>query len=214
MQPFVLESDAVRLAVPERADVAAIVDACRDPELQRFTTVPVPYDESDAEFFLRRIVDHGWSTGRECTWGLRSPGSSLLVGMISLRFADDDIGFWTSPAHRGRGLMTAAVALVADWAFAHGGVDELYWEGFVDNDGSAGVARSTGFRYTGDAPGLHPARDGSHPLCRTARLRSSDDRSVKPGWPVGISPSEYSRDPAVDIRGLDEPIGETEPERP
>jgi RimJ/RimL family protein N-acetyltransferase len=200
VQPFVLASDAVRLAVPERADVPAVVDACSDPLLQKYTTVPVPYGESDAEFFLRRIVDHGWSTGREYTWGLRAPGSSLLVGMISLRFADDDIGFWMSPGYRGRGLMSAAVGLVADWAFSTGGVDELYWEAFVDNDGSAGVARSAGFRYTGDARGLHPDRDGSHPLCRTGRLSASDDRSVKTGWPLAEVRPEYPL-----VAGVDSP---------
>ena len=85
MQPFVLESSAVRLEVPGAADVEAIVEACQDPVLQRFTTVPRPYAPADARFFLERIVDHGWATGREATWGLRGPGSSLLLGVVNLR---------------------------------------------------------------------------------------------------------------------------------
>jgi hypothetical protein len=98
VQPFVLESPAVRLEVPGPADVDAIVEACQDQVLQRFTTVPAPYARKDAQFFLERIVDHGWATGREATWGLRGPGSSLLLGVVSVRLGTRDIGFWTTPA--------------------------------------------------------------------------------------------------------------------
>ncbi|NIJ04227.1 GNAT family N-acetyltransferase [Frigoribacterium faeni] len=183
MQPFVLESPVLRLEVPGPADVEAIVDACQDPVLQRFTTVPTPYDRSDARFFLDRIVRHGWSTGREATWGLRGPGSSLLLGIVSVRLGTRDVGFWTVPAARGRGLMTEALRLVADWALGEGGVDQLHWEGYVGNDASAAVARKAGFRYAGVGPGMHPGRDGGRPLCWKARLRADDDRSPKAGWP-------------------------------
>jgi RimJ/RimL family protein N-acetyltransferase len=151
--------------------------------LQRFTTVPAPYARSDAEFFLDRIVDHGWVTGREATWGLRGPGSSLLLGVVSVRLGTRDIGFWTTPAARGRGLMTAAVRLVADWALGDGGLDQLHWEGYVGNDASAAVARRSGFTYTGVGPGMHPGRDGGRPLCWKARLRPGDERFPKQGWP-------------------------------
>jgi RimJ/RimL family protein N-acetyltransferase len=183
VQPFVLESPAVRLEVPGPADVEAIVEACQDPVLQRFTTVPAPYARSDAAFFLERIVDHGWVTGREATWGLRGPGSSLLLGVVSVRLGTRDIGFWTAPEARGRGLMTAAVRLVADWALGEAGLDQLHWEGYVGNDASAAVARRCGFTYTGAGPGMHPGRDGARPLCWKARLRPGDDRLPKQGWP-------------------------------
>jgi len=183
VQPFVLESPAVRLEVPGPADVEAIVEACQDPVLQRFTTVPTPYSRADALFFLERIVDHGWATGREATWGLRGPGSSLLLGVVSVRLGTRDIGFWTTPEARGRGLMTAAVRLVADWALVEAGLDQLHWEGYVGNDASAAVARRCGFTYTGVGPGMQPDRDGGRPLCWKARLRPGDDRLPKQGWP-------------------------------
>jgi RimJ/RimL family protein N-acetyltransferase len=183
VQPFVLESPALRLEVPGRADVDAIVEACQDPVLQRFTTVPTPYSRTDAHAFLERIVDHGWATGREATWGLRGPGSSLLLGVVSVRLASRDVGFWTTRAARGRGLMTEAVRLVADWALGDGGLEQLHWEGYVGNDASAAVARRTGFTYAGVGPGMHPGRDGDRPLCWKARLRAGDDRLPKQGWP-------------------------------
>ena len=202
MLPFVLASPTLELVVPSAADVPAIVDACRDETLQRFTTVPVPYGRSDAEFFLRRIVDDGWATGREFTWGLRRPGSGLLEGVISVRLRSSDVGFWTAPASRGLGLMTEALGLVADWAFGAGGLRELFWEGYVGNDASAAVARRTGFTYQGVGPGLHPDRDGGHPLCWKARLRPDDARVARPGWPdlgrPGTRPRRTTEYPVAD----------------
>ncbi|WP_191330126.1 GNAT family N-acetyltransferase [Frigoribacterium sp. ACAM 257] len=217
MQPFVLESSAVRLEVPGAADVEAIVEACQDPVLQRFTTVPRPYAPADARFFLERIVDHGWATGREATWGLRGPGSSLLLGVVSVRMRTRDIGFWTTPAARGRGLMTAAVRLVADWALGDGGLDQLHWEGYVGNDASAAVARRTGFTYTGVGPGTQPDRDGGRPLCWKARLRPVDERFPKQGWPdltggAGEPPREWLRPADVDDSAPETPGTPRRPE--
>ena len=38
-----LADDAIRLRAPIAADVPAITAACQDPDIQRFTFVPVPY---------------------------------------------------------------------------------------------------------------------------------------------------------------------------
>jgi RimJ/RimL family protein N-acetyltransferase len=182
MQPFVLESPRLRLEVPRTADTLAIYDCCQDDLLQRFTTVPVPYTFQDAQFFVSQIVERGWLTGREYTWGLRLPGSDLLVGMISIRLQHRDVGFWIAKEVRGLGLMTEAVRLVVDWAFDEG-LDDVLWEGYVGNVGSAGVARRAGFTFTGTGPGLQPDRERRHPECWKAAIRREDDRSVKPGWP-------------------------------
>jgi RimJ/RimL family protein N-acetyltransferase len=188
VHPFVLESPRLRLEVPRTADTLAIHHACQDPVLQQYTTVPVPYSFSDAQFFVSQVVERGWTTGAEYTWGLREPGSAELVGIVSIRTRHRDLGFWSAPAARGRGLMTEAVRLVVDWAFGEGYPD-VVWEGYVGNLGSAGVARRTGFTYVGTGPGLQPGRDRTHPPCWKGRLAQSDSRREKPGWP--------DRDPVV-----------------
>lgn len=183
MLPFVLESKRLRLEVPRTADVDAIFNACQDEQLQEYTTVPVPYTFRDAQFFVSQVVERGWTTGREYTWGLREPGSSLLVGMISIRLLHRDVGFWSAAEARGRGLMTEALRLVSDWAFDEG-LPDIRWEGYVGNTGSAGVARRSGFRYTGTGPGLQPDRAGRHPECWKGILSATDDATEKPGWPA------------------------------
>jgi RimJ/RimL family protein N-acetyltransferase len=197
VQPFVLESPRLRLEVPRTADIGAIYDACQDDELQRFTTVPVPYTFQDAQFFVSQVVERGWLTGREYTWGLREPSSSLLVGMISIRLMYHDIGFWAAPEVRGRGLMTEAVRLVADWAFDEAGFADILWEGYVGNLGSAAVARKAGFTFTGTGPGLQPDRERGHPLCWKARLGHGETREPKPGWPAEATGADPATPDAV-----------------
>ena len=47
------------LRLPRPEDVADIVAQCRDPEFQRWTAVPAPYNEADAHEFLQRVAE-GW----------------------------------------------------------------------------------------------------------------------------------------------------------
>jgi len=198
MQPFVLESARVRLEVPRTADTLSIHRACQDPTLQKYTTVPVPYQFSDAQFFVAQVVERGWTTGAEFTWGLREPGSSELVGMVSIRARHRDVGFWSAPEARGRGLMTEAVRLVVDWAFENGYPDVL-WEGYVGNRASAGVARRVGFTYTGTGPGLQPDRERGHPACWKGRLAKTDGREQKPGWPdLEVDTDADAREPSAE----------------
>ena len=47
-----LEDEVVLLRPYERGDVPAIVAACQDPEIPRWTSVPSPYTEADALAWL------------------------------------------------------------------------------------------------------------------------------------------------------------------
>lgn len=69
MLPVTLESARVRLDMPTRADTAAITDACQDPEIVRWTTIPQPYRAQDAQSFVDALVGPGWASDREYTLG-------------------------------------------------------------------------------------------------------------------------------------------------
>lgn len=189
MLPVTLSSDRVRLTVPTRADTAAITEGCQDPAVVRWTTVPTPYTEREAQTFVDALVGPGWASDREYTWGIRRAGSDWLVGVVSFRTEHRDLGFWLAPAARGTGIMHEAVELVVAWAFDRGAPD-VYWECYEGNVGSASVARSAGFSFTGTgtaarrwhgrgcvAPTVHRRR-----TCR-GRLRPSrtapTDRSTR-----------------------------------
>jgi RimJ/RimL family protein N-acetyltransferase len=136
-------------------------------------------------------VSRWWEVHSEYTLGIRldehhgdpSGGSGALIGMIGWR-ARGDIGFWMGAEHRGRGYMVEALATMVEWVFVEHDPERIAWETLPGNLASARVARAAGFRYTGIAPVLVPARDGSHPDSWHAELRRDDDRDPKPGWPL------------------------------
>lgn len=59
------------------------------------------------------------------------------------------IGYWLDASHEGRGLMTSAVAAVADHAFESVGLTRVEIHVDVENLRSRAVAERLGFRYEG-----------------------------------------------------------------
>jgi RimJ/RimL family protein N-acetyltransferase len=171
------------LDAPTAGDVQLITQYCQDPVVASYTTVPSPYLRSDAEYFVEQVVEPGWVSGDEYTWALRDADGSPLKGVVAWRRANRDLGFWLGGPHRGFGLMAEAVGAVCDWLFLQG--EELVnWEAIVPNRESLSVARRAGFAYTGEAPAVVTARDGSHPLAWHGVLLATDSRTPKPGWPA------------------------------
>jgi RimJ/RimL family protein N-acetyltransferase len=181
--PVILESPLVRLDVPTRADTVAIAQACQDPEIARWTTIPQPYRPQDAHAFVDALVGPGWASDREYTWAIRRQGSTWLDGVISWRTAARDLGFWLAPSARGLGLMHDAVELVVAFAFAQGAPD-VYWECYEGNTASAAVARRAGFAYTGSGDALIPNRDGSPAPAWKALRRADGTPASDLPWPT------------------------------
>jgi RimJ/RimL family protein N-acetyltransferase len=142
---------SVRPARP--ADIPAIVAACQDPEIPRWTRVPVPYTREDAERFLA-IATIEAAAGDGVALAVADADGDRLIGTIGLMEVDADrgygeIGYWIAAAARGRGAATRAVVLVRDWARATLGLTELELLPHRDNLASQRVAERAGFTDTG-----------------------------------------------------------------
>jgi RimJ/RimL family protein N-acetyltransferase len=185
VEPFSLTTERLVLDALTADDAQAVFEFCQDPEFEKYLTIPWPYRLVDARYFITEHVPRGWSAGTELTWAVRSTDGGLL-GVVALRtkLGRFDIGFWLGSPHRGHGYMPEAVRSVVDWAFETGFATEISWECIAGNAASAIVARKLGFSFAGVKPSVLPARDGSHPESWHGLLRASDDRSVKPGWPL------------------------------
>lgn len=192
--PVVLTGERVELSAPVESDIDRIAALCRDPEVARWTTVPVPYERDDAERFVLQTVADGWISGRSCTWAIRRrrpmPGSPALIGMVSIdriHDAEAEIGYWLAPEARGQGLMTESVALVTGFAFQAPpsglGLQRLVWHAVAGNAASAAVARRTGFRFEGvrRLGALHRERRLDD---WQAALLVSDPRVPADDWPA------------------------------
>ncbi len=152
----VLDAGGVRLRPFTDADVPAMVAACRDPETIRWTTVPDPYTERDAVWFLREHAADVWARGTGAVFAVADPADDGYLGSIDLRIsaadpAVADVGFMAAPAARGRGHMTAALRAVARWGLEAVGLERVEWRAHVGNDASRRVAEKAGFRLEGVA---------------------------------------------------------------
>ena len=118
-----------------------------DPRMVEWTTVPSPYTVEMAEAFLG---DSGDGCAR---WALVV--DDRYCGSIELRLDDSggaDFGYNTAPWARGRGLMTRAVRLVTDHAFAEG-APLLIIRALPGNAASRHVAEVNGFAFSGERDG-------------------------------------------------------------
>jgi RimJ/RimL family protein N-acetyltransferase len=144
---FVVNLSGVGLVLtpPTPEDVESITRCCQDEAIGRWTTMPVPYRQADAEAFVTKVVPAGWAD-RSPTWAIRRDPNGPVAGMIGLAAQDAsaaEVGFWLDPALRGLGLMTKALNLVCDFAFRPDtlALERVEWRAFVGNAASAAVAR-------------------------------------------------------------------------
>lgn len=90
-----------------------------------------------------------WASGQP-VWAVRMGGE--LMGVVDLRDRGEgawEIGFWMHPDVRGKGLMTAACALVVQAAFDSLGATRVLHFARVGNDRSLRIARNLGFAPEG-----------------------------------------------------------------
>lgn len=187
MEPVTLHAGALVLDQPTSDDIPLITRYCQDPLFERFMTLPWPYRQEHAEYFVNEYVPGGWTRGDEVTWAMRHDGAFL--GVVGVRAENSMIGYWLGAEHRGNGFMPLAATAAIGWVFATRWADIVRWEAVEGNIASAMVARKVGFRYTGLGPALITGRDGDSPASWHAELRADESRSPKPGWPASTVPA-------------------------
>lgn len=177
MESVALTTERLVLRAPSEADIDAITDACQDPEIPRWTTVPSPYGRGDAEEFVR-LVGASWAEGSEFVWGVYA--DEELVGMIGLHNrgahftgAHAELGYWVTASARGRGYLVEAARAVIDWGFAELGLVRIRWQAVAGNIPSARAARALGFRYEG-----------------LQRQALTSPRGRDDGWIAGLLPDD------------------------
>lgn len=151
MQPVTLRTARLELSLPTENDVDAIYAACQDELIQRFTTVPSPYERTHAEGFVAKVAAW-WDAGTEATWAVRHEGALAgMMGLHRLSQGSGELGYWMTPAVRGQGLVSEAARCVIDWGFSRDGLGlrRIEWRAVVDNPASHRVAQRLGFRYEG-----------------------------------------------------------------
>lgn len=148
-----LTDGVVTLRAWRPEDAEAVHAACQDPEIQRWTRIPVPYLPEHATWFVQELSAQEWESGHGAPFAVVAD-DGRLVGSCGLVRVDDldlvgEVGYWIAPWGRGRQAARRSVRLVVEWAFAHTDLGrlELYVE--PENLASRAVAERVGCTQEG-----------------------------------------------------------------
>ena len=154
--PRVLEpiSDGeVSLREWRNEDMPAMIAMLDDEPIARWTRVPHPYRESDAQDYLAR-GDAERERGEGINLGVFDATSGELLGSMSLRLASwadlrGQLGYLVSAHARGRGVAARAIRLVSAWGFQKLGLERIEILVHPDNQPSQRAAEKAGFTREG-----------------------------------------------------------------
>jgi RimJ/RimL family protein N-acetyltransferase len=149
-----LEGPGVRLRPFTESDAARIVEACTEQRTRHWLAeLPTPYD-ADAALAFIDSQSGVRATGRGIRWAVADADADSLLGSVGLFDLTEDlafgeIGYWTHPDARGRGVMTAAVGLVLEHAFDTLGLRRVKAYAALDNTASRRVLEANGMTEHG-----------------------------------------------------------------
>lgn len=176
----VLNDGVVTLRAHTPTDTDALVEMGNDPEMRRWTSIPVPNTREMSEQYAFTAIPRGWDEGTHRGWAIEVEGR--FAGNIDIRQSPiADIGFALHPWARGRGVMARAVRLAVDWALNEGGVEIVHWRAHVGNEASLRVAHQTGFALHALIPGMLHER-GRVIDAWTGSIRFGDSPLPQTAW--------------------------------
>lgn len=165
----------MRLRPAREDDVGALVAACQDAAIQRYTRVPSPYTDREAREWIE--LTEGERQAGRMLWVLVVDAGDDLLGSIDLHEISRqnrraEIGYWIAAEARGRGVATRAVRLIAEYAFEVLPLERIGISAEIGNAPSCLVAERAGFSREGVLRGWIAGKAGQSDAVRFSLLRS------------------------------------------
>jgi RimJ/RimL family protein N-acetyltransferase len=171
-----LTDGVIALRLFALSDATAIAQACRDPEIPRWTFMPESLTVPQARAWIERAAD-GLQQARVVRLAIVDARDGAFLGQVGIGDLDWDqqvgeIFYWTVATDRRRGVATRATKLLAAWAFEV--IQLARIEITVDpaNSASQGVAQAAGFTREGVLRSYQRFKDGRMDAVMFSRLPS------------------------------------------
>ncbi|MFZ9100583.1 MAG: GNAT family N-acetyltransferase [Candidatus Nanopelagicaceae bacterium] len=145
----------VTLRPSAEQDIDSIFQACQDPLIPAFTTVPSHYTIDHAIDFvrsdpfslaerreLRFIIDYG--NGSDVKFA-----GVISLHTINIKNHAAEIGYWIEKSMRGKGIASIATSLITDYGFTTLGFRRIDGLADVENLASQKVLMKAGFEKEG-----------------------------------------------------------------
>ena len=151
-----LTRGTLTLRPSQESDIESIYQACQDPLISHFTTVPANYTLEHAQSFVRQLDPEGLQSKREIRFIIESnkdvtPGLAGVISFHSPNFNNKvaEIGYWIAKEHRGKSIGTTAVKVLTNFGFETMGWNRI--EAMIDHDNEASkkVITRAGYEHEG-----------------------------------------------------------------
>ena len=143
------------LRPPVDSDVTSIFEACQDPLIPRFTTVPANYTMAHALDYVQR-VPASIELQRELPFVIEFGigDEKEFAGVISLHTISIDnhraeVGYWMHAPMRGKGIGTTATKMITGYGFDSLGFKRIEAAVDTDNTTSQKLLTSAGYQREG-----------------------------------------------------------------
>jgi RimJ/RimL family protein N-acetyltransferase len=150
-----LQYGLVTLRPSEEKDIDSIFNACQDPLIPAFTTVPAAYTIDHAIDFVRTdpfsfaerrefrfVIDYG--NGDDVKFA-----GVISLHTINIKNHTAEIGYWLEKSMRGKGIGTIAAKMITDYGFKTLGFRRIDGLADVDNTASQKLLTSAGYQKEG-----------------------------------------------------------------
>ncbi|WP_329035664.1 GNAT family N-acetyltransferase [Streptomyces sp. NBC_01725] len=137
------------------ADAPALSALFDEPEMDRWTPLRAPFDETAARAYVTRAHERraaGQALQLAITTDGHTPMGEVLLFLAAGDGSEVELAYGIGALHRRRGLASRAVRLVLPHAFHDTRVRRAVLRIEPDNTASAAVARKTGFQLTDEPP--------------------------------------------------------------
>jgi RimJ/RimL family protein N-acetyltransferase len=133
------------------ADAASLARHANDRQvwLNLRDLFPHPYTLEDAEWYIARVAEEAPVTRFAIDVDGEAVGSVGLILGSDIERRSAEIGYWLGRAYWGRGITSAAVAAVTDYAFRELDLLRVFAVPFAHNAASVRVLEKAGYQREG-----------------------------------------------------------------